>query len=1306
MMPILSQYKTDARTKEPSCNKGKICGAACVSRGFECGPRGTSGTGTSTGGDRIRTARPDITRKGNESLIPDDIRANLNGHQRQGVALAKGAMDSQGAFLLADSTGVGKTRQQIAIALMYAREGKRVLIVSKSGVLQPDWANGKVSGSFAEDSEAMGVRIKLASQRSHIRKGSVSATTYDRLDSLAGGVDKNTVLILDEAHSFKNKSSKRSRSGIKALERADKVLYATATPIDKLEHLDYLSRLGVFGDRTSTQFRRFANSKDDDALGLYGSISSQFDELTKKGLMIRRELTFDGLDVGFQTIKLPAQAKKDLVITDKAFSNNADRAQRLMTQRRQLEPYKIPAATKEVQSALADGRQAIVFVSRVNDSNTPAGVSSATARSLRESLAKAGITDVAELHGSSKMKGPEVVQNFQGSKARVLITTVESGGTGINLDDVVGDKPRTVVMMTPPFSAVENVQAVGRVWRYNTKSRPEVKYLFSDMPVDKWNQAIISTKMKTLEANVQGEVGALQIPEVRTDSIVTQRREFLFILPAYRDDARKVAVKTKSGMAKIPGKACGGGYISAAYRCGEHYTNGKLNDKGKAAAGKLSEKVKAIKGIKTKETLGDYKSMTPEQERAYVALKPPAYAADVDKSEWAKLTKNAKPGAPKLGSSKAKPVETEVSDVTRRLLKQMGKTDKALSSMKETANKITAKAKPVVKSDRTFKTSEGKSVDLGLNNIGQVKGSDRVKFAEAGLKASGGNILEKTQWEGALKRAKASADKPVATLKGKKQTSLFGDAEKIPVFNTGSKSVELKLSKVNQLSGTDRIKFAQEGLKVAREKGDLEGVRNWNKALGDAQKQAFAQTKAQRKTKQADIFGALGQSEYDYDTSTPLFSSRKDSVLNAYRIDRMAGAKAAIAQKKGEKCGRGYISASLICHKGGVSAYQSQLKTSKQSGNDLKARSLKMAITSGTSDKRSQLKDKQIKALRQKKSSGGEVGKPGSVAEISPKDVRVDPDRFQYKRLSNDKGEVGSLSGVKKYDPNLAGIVQVWKDPADGNTYVTNGHNRLGLANRAGADKIAVRFLDVPDAKTARAVSALTNIAEGRGDELDAAKFFKESGISRADLERKGIPMREKIATNGIAIAKLESTLYNRVMTGGLDTGTAAIIGSADLAPEQQRSLVKLIDSRSKKRELTQSVLKELVDTAKASATQSQTSFTLFGEEEIKQSLTIERAQLQAGIKRRLASERKLFGTVGKSKSAQSLSRAGNQINVEGSQTVSKQAAAALDNFDRMKNLKGEVSDRINDAARRVAAGENIRTVEADLYREVLGNVA
>ena len=394
----------------------------------------------------------------------------------------------------------------------------------------------------------------------------------------------------------------------------------------------------------------------------------------------------------------------------------------------------------------------------------------------------------------------------------------------------------------------------------------------------------------------------------------------------------------------------------------------------------------------------------------------------------------------------------------------------------------------------------------------------------------------------------------------------------------------------------------------------------------------------------------------------------KERRTDAFRRDRTSGATAVV------KCGRGWQGTKPGCDRAKSKSAKQQQKI-----DQLRAQ----LINSEKSDR--------IEA--------------GSVGEMNPADIKVNPAKFQYKRLSNSKGEVGSLSGVKTYDPNLAGIMQTWRDPQTGEVSVVNGHNRKALADRAGVKKVAVRMLDVPDAKSARAIGALSNIAEGRGDSLDSAKFFRDSGISREDLEKKGIPLREKIATEGIAISKLEDTLYRKAMSGDMPVERAAIIGAANLAPEQQRSLAQLVSNRSKRKEITNSVLRELVDTARSSATQSQTTMTLFGAEEIKSSLALEKAQLQAGIKRRLAREKKLFGTVGRSQSAKSLSKAGNQINVEGSQAVSQQVGQALDKFDRMKNLKGDVSDRINEAAKRIANGESLRTVESDLYQRILSEV-
>jgi hypothetical protein len=197
------------------------------------------------------------------------------------------------------------------------------------------------------------------------------------------------------------------------------------------------------------------------------------------------------------------------------------KAQMLMQQRRQLEPYKIPSAIESAKAAIARGDQVVIFASRVNESevipkkkgNEAADAkvvasSEGTIKTLVRALKDEGIP-VTELHGGTKIKAADAMADFQSGKARVIVATIESGGTGINLDDTVGDKPRTLIMMTPPFSAVENVQAAGRVWRMSSQSYPKIEYLMTDADVDVWNREIIAAKMQSLGAATNGESGVL-----------------------------------------------------------------------------------------------------------------------------------------------------------------------------------------------------------------------------------------------------------------------------------------------------------------------------------------------------------------------------------------------------------------------------------------------------------------------------------------------------------------------------------------------------------------------------------------------------------------------------------------------------------------------------------------------------------------------------------------------------------------------------------------------------------------------------
>jgi hypothetical protein len=330
---------------------------------------------------------------------------------------------------------------------------------------------------------------------------------------------------------------------------------------------------------------------------------------------------------------------------------------------------------------------------------------------------------------------------------------------------------------------------------------------------------------------------------------------------------------------------------------------------------------------------------------------------------------------------------------------------------------------------------------------------------------------------------------------------------------------------------------------------------------------------------------------------------------------------------------------------------------------------------------------------------------PGTVREMKPGEIAFDPSRFQYKlNATATTGEVGSLSGVRKWDANLSGVMSVWKDPGDGKVYVINGHNRLALANRLGAEAVTVRFLNAATATEARAIGALQNIAEGAGSPMDAAKFFRDTGIkSQADVAARGLPLGSGQASKGLSLSKLPGDVFNAVVRGDLTVNRGAIIGGSGLDDAKQREVFKMIGSR---KAITDQTLQELVEHAAASVQRTQTTMSLFGEsEEVKDNL-LTRAKLSASLKTKIAREKRLFSTVSKAKAASSLTqKGGNVINQEQSAKVAGEASEALGVFERLKSSAGPISSALNRAADRVEAGEAEATVRKELERDVFAAV-
>jgi hypothetical protein len=498
-------------------------------------PRGAGGGGAAGAGNfrpRIVTARPEETGRAAASvdtgLVPQGLREHLispdgSDHQLVGTAMAIRALDAHGGFMLADGPGGGKTRQMLATAAAMTAKGKSVLLVAPAGIIKPDWKRNEIGGSIGKDGAAMGVPLTLNKGDQPLVPGQCYVTTYEQLARIRDKIGKDTVVMFDEAHGLKNATSARAQHGKAIAQAAGGVLYGTATPADDAADIAYTFRAQIQPPPIEETIKKLTSTKIP-ASDRLAATRAVFDRLTERGLMVKREISLDGVEVHFDTVQLPTDALADLdALAKEAGGDSKRKAQLLMRQRFAQERHKIPAAVKTIQEELAQGRQCVVFVAGVGAQEEGEGlpVNEGTAALLRKALAHAGVPDseIAELHGGEAGEGKEAVARFQGTskepgskRARVLITTAASGGTGHNLDDTVGNAPRTQIIVTAPFSAIDNAQMWGRTHRLTTRSASRIRYLFANTPVDDWNASLISGKVATLGAIVAGETERQNVP--------------------------------------------------------------------------------------------------------------------------------------------------------------------------------------------------------------------------------------------------------------------------------------------------------------------------------------------------------------------------------------------------------------------------------------------------------------------------------------------------------------------------------------------------------------------------------------------------------------------------------------------------------------------------------------------------------------------------------------------------------------------------------------------------------------------------
>lgn len=331
-------------------------------------------------------------------------------------------------------------------------------------------------------------------------------------------------------------------------------------------------------------------------------------------------------------------------------------------------------------------------------------------------------------------------------------------------------------------------------------------------------------------------------------------------------------------------------------------------------------------------------------------------------------------------------------------------------------------------------------------------------------------------------------------------------------------------------------------------------------------------------------------------------------------------------------------------------------------------------------------------AAAEKVTDSGEqkgIGEAGELLSLDTAAIKVDPTRFQYKqKLDSTTGAGDNLKNVSKFNSLFAGVVHAWKDPADGQVYVVNGHHRMELANRAGHKKMNVQMIIAPNASVARSTGALINMAEGRGTALDAAKFLRESGQTVEDIKGHGVSLKEKVVDEAMQLKDLSDRIFNDLSTGLIETDKAVAIGRHLKDHKQQEQLYNhYLEQKDKTNKdfNAQTLAQAAIDISRTPTKSGGGQMDLFGNNDEGKSLFLEKAELKTKIRNMLTQEVNDYAMAGNARRAKNIAGAGNILQVDKNKDLSKEADRIKQAYEQFQHLSGPLSDAINAAVEEYA---------------------
>ena len=413
-------------------------------------------------------------------------------------------------------TGTGKTY----VAAWIAKYLNSPVVIVCPKVVIPAWT--KVLSYF-------GIKAHCLINYEKLIRGNTEHLSFkdNRDDSASDYIinfPKNSLVILDEVHKCKSGSSKNSDFLIKLKMDGYKTLLLSATtatnPLEMkafgfattLHNLvnyrhfitdsgAYVGRYGGFQIDLASQRTVEAMTHIHNRLFNEYKISSRMTRKMFDSIFPDNHVMAECFDMGTNTDKINRvyeQMEAELAALEESSVNYSQHHFAIMTKaRRMAELLKVPTMVEMIEDWFDEGISPVVFVNFTD-----------TVDAIIKQLSKNRKFDglIAKIVGGQSDKVRQAdIEGFQNDTKRIMIANLAAGNAGVSLHDLNGKFPRASVI-SPSYSAINLLQALGRIHRAEGKTKCVQKIMFAAGTIEEDACKRVQCKLNNLECLNDGDL--------------------------------------------------------------------------------------------------------------------------------------------------------------------------------------------------------------------------------------------------------------------------------------------------------------------------------------------------------------------------------------------------------------------------------------------------------------------------------------------------------------------------------------------------------------------------------------------------------------------------------------------------------------------------------------------------------------------------------------------------------------------------------------------------------------------------------